>query len=1045
MEKSLILTKAQNAATAHDWLSAARFYKELLKEDGNNEEYLNAIGSIYSRAGEDVKAIPYYERIINNNPKNFDAMISLGGIYRRLKRYNDAVNILLKALNVGGNVADIEYNLGFTYKEMGDYQDAVESFESVIEKNPDDVLAYNHLGSIYFDKKDYEKSIAEYKRGLQVDQNHPVLNYNLARSYVESKNYPEAVKCFEAALKTRPGWIDAIRDFSKLLIKCQHTKHAQELVEQSIKLHPNDIDLLCMLGKIYLNQFDYDNATKTYKHANQMRENDINILISLAESLEKNKNFDDAVVTINDALELDSSNVDAQKRSAHMLLSTQKYEKALETIKKADVETGNKDPEVFDLYGQYFICRGDDEAANSYYQKIEKLEQPYSDYLLNAAERYVQTGNFNKAIDCAKQYIERNPKVPDGYNSLGNVQLEIGDLIGAKKTYEKSLKFHNPNIYACNELKKINETLFKEDETLEETQSDSSDNDEHDSTEHDTEKDLSLEEQNPDDFDYDQMGDDSAIEDIIPNDDEFWENFADDTDKQQEGEHEQTPDPKLKQEDWQPLEAEQEHEQEQTPEQAPEEIAQLQAEDDEAVENSEKSENTENESATAGENEEIQEHEDSDISNIFDDSNFAEPAGDALSEDEGFDFSKFDDDNKTIEETPLEAPGPIIEQEQELENYLDSVKGDSSTLPFDNSMNPVEHVGNPSPVQNPNLRNFTPPVESAPIFSQAQEIAQSALDTARKAANIAEDAVKKSENRLAENKQEEQAVSAQNPQAPEPKVSPEPEVTTKQSDSPEPDDLLPEQLLDNVIEAQEEKPEADKLSETSAHSESTAAKLEHSIEKGDVIAEQNKSAPSNPNSNFLTVDEVISGKPERQECVEECPECIESPEPSELQTQDTELKIDSDITPDEMLKKIELILNDSDAALENADKIELFKTLKELSKSLPEEERNSFASCRMRIKIEYLIGKLSGKPGLLLTAESLLKSGVLGSEFNSQLNVEYDKKISNHLIKKVIKLMQKLSQNLEDKEAANDLRISGDGMLEKIELENEKSRIFCDE
>ena len=109
MEKSLILTKAQNAATAHDWLSAARFYKELLKEDGNNEEYLNAIGSIYSRAGEDVKAIPYYERIINNNPKNFDAMISLGGIYRRLKRYNDAVNILLKALNVGGNVADIEY------------------------------------------------------------------------------------------------------------------------------------------------------------------------------------------------------------------------------------------------------------------------------------------------------------------------------------------------------------------------------------------------------------------------------------------------------------------------------------------------------------------------------------------------------------------------------------------------------------------------------------------------------------------------------------------------------------------------------------------------------------------------------------------------------------------------------------------------------------------------------------------------------------------------------------------------------------------------
>ena len=47
MEKNLILTKAQNAVLAHDWITAARLYKELLKDDTSNVDYLKELGSIY--------------------------------------------------------------------------------------------------------------------------------------------------------------------------------------------------------------------------------------------------------------------------------------------------------------------------------------------------------------------------------------------------------------------------------------------------------------------------------------------------------------------------------------------------------------------------------------------------------------------------------------------------------------------------------------------------------------------------------------------------------------------------------------------------------------------------------------------------------------------------------------------------------------------------------------------------------------------------------------------------------------------------------------
>ena len=58
MAKDLILTKAQNAVLAHDWVSAASLYKELLRGNESNVDYLKELGSIYVKAGEDEKAIP---------------------------------------------------------------------------------------------------------------------------------------------------------------------------------------------------------------------------------------------------------------------------------------------------------------------------------------------------------------------------------------------------------------------------------------------------------------------------------------------------------------------------------------------------------------------------------------------------------------------------------------------------------------------------------------------------------------------------------------------------------------------------------------------------------------------------------------------------------------------------------------------------------------------------------------------------------------------------------------------------------------------------
>ena len=1076
MANSLILTKAQNAITAHDWATAARYYKELLRNDDSNVEYLKQLGSIYVRAGEDEKAIPYYEKIINLNPENIESMVSLGAIFRRLKRYDASVNILHNAQKISADNPNINYNLGFTYKEMGDYDDAIDSFESVISRNPDDVLAHNHLGSIYFSKKEYDKAIAAYKKGLQVDQNHPILNYNLAHVYEDIRNYPEAVRSYEVALKTRPGWLDAIRDFSELLIKCQETKQAQELVEQSIKLHPDDVDLLCILGRIYLNQFDYDNATKTFKRAEDLKQNDIEILIGLSKALEKGMKIDQAMDKILDAVDTEPENVEVCKQYAHVLLSAQRYDKALDLIKTIDEKSDGKDLQILDLYGQYFVCRGDEEAANTYYDKIRKLNHHYKDYMINAADRYIQTGNYEKAEEMADKFVASRPHLPEGYNLLGTINSARGELNKAKASYEKGLGLKNPNVFAVKALEKINSELeankeiYHDSESPIEVDADKLTEEEGGNIADDSNL-IASDEETADQLDALNANGDSDSEDdamlhglettppieqaLTGEDGDFWEDFDDDPDA---------------------------------------EAKPLTEEDDTYDENEENPDLMSMMTPDAAETE----GEDSLES--------------GLSEDEGgFDFSDFEDaapvETKaevdtnapnSPESTPSEAvladepePQPVPEpasapqatedsptlaeaqkmmddlkqQQKELElqqremalqqkEFAEEMKQKNEEMiqeavgkavdeaveeklaGYDLSPEPAAEV----PAEEPEVEEALaeePEVEEQTAEEASEEIPSDDFDLQLYDEDfgdtdfVDEDITSsESEDILAEEAALDGFDSAEFPESEEAET--EPEVETEAETEIEPE-----------VEA-----EAENEAEADAESEEAESEDEEEPMNDDMLVgistQEFEELTSDP---FVTVDDIYSlTDSETSEISEAAAEALAEPEAGiseeSAPAENEELSDENFVTADDMVDKIGRILNDDKTARDYAAELELFKKLRALSSFLPEKDKNSYDCCRMRMVIEYIIQKMSGKPGLLLTAESLIKSGVLGDEYNRQLEDCCEEDLSNDLIRHVISDMKKLALGLDDEYLRKALCVSADAILEQIALIDQQVSIF---
>ena len=864
MEKNLILTKAKGAVLSHDFSTAARLYKMLLNEDSSNVEYLKQLGSIYVQNHEDEKAIPYYQQIITFYPHYIEAMNSLGAIYRRLNRYEDSIAILQRAVDEGRDSASVYYNLGFTYKEMGNFKDAIDAFEFVIHENPDDVLAYNHLGSIYFAQKNYEKSINSYKRGLQIDQNHPILNYNLARAYEVSKNIPDAIRCYQAALKTRPGWIDAIRDFSELLIKAQKNKDAQNLVQQSIKLHPTDTDLLCLLGKIYLNQYDYDSAEKTFKKADSYKQNDVKILSGLAESLEKGEKLDKALDTILSALEIEPENKDIRKQYVHALLTSQDYDTALSNIKELNDETNEKDIQILDLYGQYYICKDDEEEAKKYYDKIKRLNHHYKDYMLSAATRYSQIGKYENAEKYANEFIERRPQNPDGYNILGRIFENKGDLQKALDSYNKSLSLRTPNVLANKKIQNVTEkieknTIPKQEIPVEQNQ---------EIKEEIPYDEPVLEEKNEvnDDFDFTQMGDNIPLQEgLVEDEDNFFDNFDDDL-----------------LEDENPKS------------------------DGEIVE----------EASSENENVPTPQFFDPKVQEDFDD----------FQSDDFIDYDSQDDDLKSEEN---------VQSEDESQNFEEEVP--SKTLEDDFDFGELSEEKEIEPI-NQN-KDFQVPRTDFPNQT-TMEMQKMAMDNASQAMQAA---------------------------------------------------FVAQKTAEQLAKMQEK------------FQEKTEKSIQEAINKIPEVVNNSKSENSNDESSVTQKDFIISAE--------------------------------------KMLEKIENILKNDEDELKYEEEIELFKKLKVLISYLPEEERKSFTSCKMRLLMEYLISKMSGKPGLLNTSIALLKSGILGDDFKYQLETKKED-ISNEMIKKVLESIKNLAIYLEDKELFEKIQISIETLLERIEMENLKSQIF---
>ena len=107
-----------------------------------------------------------------------------------------------------------------------------------------------------------------------------------------------------------------------------------------------------------------------------------------------------------------------------------------------------------------------------------------------------------------------------------------------------------------------------------------------------------------------------------------------------------------------------------------------------------------------------------------------------------------------------------------------------------------------------------------------------------------------------------------------------------------------------------------------------------------------------------------------------------------------------------------------------------FKNLRAIFEYLPENGKDSFVSNRIRMVVEYVIAKTSGKRGLLKTAKMWRKAAHLD---NDEAQNDEDKVTAREVYDLVVYL-KTLANELEDKEISKAICESADNVLQRIQL-----------
>lgn len=234
-----------------------------------------ALGDIFQRSDQCVKAIEVYERVPENSPIYRTAAIQIGVCLDKLGRTDEGADRIKRIVDSNPDDIGAAMALGSLYRSHDRFAEASDAYsvgvKSMTDEPEPDWRIYYFRGIAYERTKRWQLAEADFKRALELNPNQPqVLNY-LGYSWVDmGLNLDEALGMIRTAVDLRPNDGYIIDSLGWAYYRLGRYEDAVEQLEQAVELRPEDPVINDHLGDAYWQVGRKREASFQWAHARDL-------------------------------------------------------------------------------------------------------------------------------------------------------------------------------------------------------------------------------------------------------------------------------------------------------------------------------------------------------------------------------------------------------------------------------------------------------------------------------------------------------------------------------------------------------------------------------------------------------------------------------------------------------------------------------------------------------------------------------------------------------------------------------------------------------
>lgn len=290
-----------------------------------------------------------------------------------------------------------------------DFNLAIRLYKSLLQEDVKNIEYLSALGNLYMKNNDDEKALPYFQQILTFYPNNFEAMNSMGGIYRRMGRYQESIEILQKALETKinPAQVNYNLGFTYKLMK--NYSDAIDAFENVIAVNPTDVLAYNHLGTIYAAQNNHEKAVATYKRGLQIDPNHPVIQFNLAKSLEAMHDDTSAIQAYDAVLRAKPGWQEAVIEYAKLLLNHRKTRLAGELVQNAI----GLHPQDFGLYaqmGQILMRQSNFKKAASSFEIANRLVSGNAENLKNLAEAFEKLGKKEEAVLTIKKAESVEPE-----------------------------------------------------------------------------------------------------------------------------------------------------------------------------------------------------------------------------------------------------------------------------------------------------------------------------------------------------------------------------------------------------------------------------------------------------------------------------------------------------------------------------------------------------------------------------------------------------------------------------------------------------------